>query len=168
MLEIKAVVLALAAFLSQFVGPVSHPDEQQCLGCRLPPESGGHDVSCPVSYGCQGSALDRGPFGVPDGQVYSEEEKCSGKPAQSSQPGYCQGIAPSSKGLQGDLQGLQLSPSRPLCHLCQCVPTPLGQSVGLCLATVCSAQAGLVENASFVGAVIGSGGTVVATERVVR
>ena len=48
------------------------------------------------------------------------------------------------------------------------VPTRLGPSVCLCLPTVCSAQAGLVESASFDWALIGSGGTIVATERVVR
>ena len=44
------------------------------------------------------------------------------------------------------------------------IPASLGPSVGVCLPSVCSAQAGLVESTSFVG----SGGTVVATERVVR
>ena len=48
------------------------------------------------------------------------------------------------------------------------VPAPLGPSVCLCLPAVCSAQAGLVESASFDRALVGSGGTVVATVRVVR
>ena len=80
-------------------------------------------------------------------------------------PGSSHGMVPSSYGLRGDLRGVRLSPSRPLCHprLCQasslrlsgsrpdgleagCIPAPLGQSVCLCLPTICSAQAGLVES----------------------
>ena len=86
-------------------------------------------------------------------------------------------MVPSSEGVRGDLQGVLSSPSQPLYHTCQCqasslhlsgsrpdgleaghVPAPLGQSVCLCLPTVCSAQAGLVESASFDQALIGSGG----------
>ena len=48
------------------------------------------------------------------------------------------------------------------------VPAPLGPSVSLCLPTVCSAQAGLIESACFDWALVGSGDTVVAIERVVR
>ena len=44
----------------------------------------------------------------------------------------------------------------------------LGPSLGLCLPYVCSAQPGLVESVSFDRALIGSGGAVVATERVVH
>ena len=53
------------------VRPECHPDERQRLGCRLPPESRRPNVSCPVSHGCRGSSLDRAPFALPDGQVYS-------------------------------------------------------------------------------------------------
>ena len=64
-----------------------HPDELQCHRCRLPPESRRHSVSCPMSHGSQGSALDQAPFSFPDGQVYPGKEKCSGAPAQWSRPG---------------------------------------------------------------------------------
>ena len=82
--------------------------------------------------------------------------------------------------------GVGSSPSLPLCHPCQCqdssvrisgsgpdgleagrIPASLGPSVGLCLPTVCSAQAGLFES-SFDWAPVGSGGAIVATEEVVR
>ena len=48
------------------------------------------------------------------------------------------------------------------------VSAPLVTSVCLYLPTICSALAGLVECASFDCALVGSGGAVVATERVVR
>ena len=40
-------------------------------------------------------------------------------------------------------------------------------SVSLCLPSVCSAQAGVVESSSFDRALVGSGGTIVASERMV-
>ena len=46
------------------------------------------------------------------------------------------------------------------------VPASLGPSLGLCLPSMCSALADLVESASFDRALVGSGGTV-AAERVV-
>ena len=66
------------------VGPECRPDERRRHGCRLPPESGRRGLSCVVLHGHRGSSLDRAPFSLPVGQVYSGEEECSGGPAQSS------------------------------------------------------------------------------------
>ena len=110
MLEMKAVFLALVAFLPRLSGQSVVLMSLNCHGCRLPPESGQQSVLCPVSHGRQVSALDRAPFGLPDGQVYSREEECSGRSASSH------GMIPSSKGVQGDLRGVQSSPSQPFCH----------------------------------------------------
>ena len=61
--------------------------------------------------------MDRVPFGLPDSRVYSGEEECSGEQGQSSRPGSSHGMVPSSEGLRGDLLGVWLYPSRPLCRL---------------------------------------------------
>ena len=93
---------------------------------------------------------------------------------------------PFFQGSSRGFAGVWSSPSRPLYHPRQCqasfvhlsgsgpngleaerIPASLGPPTGLCLPTVGSAQTGLVERASFNQALVGSGGAVVATERVV-
>ena len=96
-------------------------------------------------------------------------------------------MVPLAKGIGGDLWGLWRSPSRSVCHSseCQasslhltdsrsdsveagCVSTSLRPSLGLCLPSICTASTVTVESASFDRPLVGSGGAVVATERVVR
>ena len=91
-LEMMAVSRAVAAFLPQLSGQC-HPDERQRHSCRLFLASRWHSASCPLSHGHRGSVLDRASFGLPDGQVYSGEEKCSGGPCSSH------GMVPCSKGI---------------------------------------------------------------------
>ena len=181
-LEMKAVVLALASFLPQLSGQSVILMSYNATGVAYLPESRRHSVSCPMSHGSQGSALNQAPFSFPDGQVYPRKEKCSGAPAQWSRPGSSHGMVPSSERVRGDLRGVRSSPSQPFCHSHQCqastlylfgsrpngLEAPLGSSVYLCLPTVCSAQAGLVESASLDRALVGSGGAVVSAERVVH
>ena len=95
-------------------------------------------------------------------------------------------MVPFSEGVQGNLRGVRSFPSRPLCHPRQCqassicvsgcrpesvearhVPTPLGPSIGLCLPSICSAQAGVVDSFAFNRTLIGSGVAVVAPQGVV-
>ena len=95
-------------------------------------------------------------------------------------------MVPLTKGVRGDLQGFQASPSRSVCFSGKCQvsslhlgssrsdgveaghrSTPLGLSLSLCLLAVCSALAGIVESVDFDRAFVGSGGSIVATERVV-
>ena len=66
------------------VGSECRPDERQHYGCCLSLASGRHSVLCPMLHDRRGGSLDRASFGLPDGQVYSVEEKYSGRPTQSS------------------------------------------------------------------------------------
>ena len=107
--------------------------------------------------------------------------------AQSSRPDSSHGRVLFSEGVRGYLRGVWLSPSRPLCHPRQWqassirvsgsehigveawhIPTPLGPIICLCLPSVCSPQAGVVESFAFNRTVVGSGGAIVAPQGVIH
>ena len=95
-LKMKAVVLALVVFLPQLLGQsVVLMSNNATIDTYLRNQGGSYSVSCPVSHGRRVSALDRVLFGLPDAQVYSREEECSGGPGSS------QGMVASSEGLEG-------------------------------------------------------------------
>ena len=96
-------------------------------------------------------------------------------------------VAGHSEGVWNGLLGVRSLPSRPLCHPYQCqassiyvsgsvsigvetwhVTIPWGHSISLCLPSVFSAQAILVESSTFDRTHIGSGGAILAPQGVVR
>ena len=89
-LEMKAVNLALAAFLPQLSGQSVLMSDNTTVVAYLQ-HHGGMVSHVLLSPGHQGSVLDQASFGLLDGQIYSEEEDCSGGPNQSSRPGSSQG-----------------------------------------------------------------------------
>ena len=101
-LEMKAVSLALAAFLPQLSSQSVILMSDNALVSFI---SGIKASQCLVSHGHRGSPLDRVAFGLPDGQIYYGEKEHSGGPAQSSQPGFSRGFARCS--------GVLIAPSLP-------------------------------------------------------
>ena len=171
------------SFSASVVGSECHSDVQQCHGCHLSAESGQHGLSCIVPHGVGYCSLDPASFCLPVGLVYSREEECCGR--QLSRPS--DGIVLLARVFEtickvfgcphpdlfatraDDKLPLYVSPVLGSDSLeTGCLSTPLGPSLSLRLPAVCSSSTSIVKSAAFDRALVSSGGSVVATERVLR
>ena len=179
MLEMKAIVLALAAFLPQLSGwsVILMSDNASVVSyllnqgstvspvlCHMAAEvifwTECHSVSLTARYipGRRNVLADF--LSCPDQVLPTEWSLLLREFAGSS-------VVPISTSLpayQCPASALHFAGSGPNGMEAGRIPTPLGPFVSLCLPTICSVQAGLVESASFDRDLVGSGGTIVATE----
>ena len=152
------------------VGSECRLDEQQCLGYHIPPASGRHGVSCPVSHGCRGTPLDRAAFGLliaryipgrksilldqlsrPDQILPTEWPLLLGVFKEICEVFGRPHLDLFATRRQCQASSVHVSSSGPDSVLAGRVPAPLGPSVSLFLLSICSAQAGIVESSAFVG-----------------